>query len=58
MVRDFQGDHVRLRQLGKENEQLKSIAKVHKTITKKLEKDIEKLQGYLADYNKTLKEKE
>ena len=58
MVKGYAGDGVKVRQLEKDLEAVKSIAKIQKNKAKRQEKDIEKLEGYLADYNRTLKENE
>ena len=55
MVKTYEGDGVVLRKLQKENEKIKAIAKIQKNKVKKLEAELIKMEGYLAEYNCTLK---
>ena len=55
IMKDVTSDGVRVRQLEKELRAVKSIAKVNKHQVAKLEKDIEKLNGFLAEYNATIR---
>ena len=58
MIADIAQFDIKSRQLEKDLHAVKQIAKVKKAAAERLEKENEKLQGYLGDYNATLKEKQ